>query len=73
MIRGKGKGKGEGKGEWGYGSFQPLGYLIITASVESGAVLTIPVKTKSRVGLKKCPANRKVLRVCSDTYDGFLW
>ena len=38
MIRGRGKGRGKGKGE-GYGSFQPLGYLIITASVEWGAFL----------------------------------
>ena len=33
MIRGK-----------GYGSFQPLGYLIITASVKWGAFLVIPLK-----------------------------
>ena len=38
VIRGKGEGeRGEGKG--GYGSFQPLAYLIITASVEWGAFL----------------------------------
>ena len=37
MMRGKGEGeRGNGKG---YGSFQLLGYLIITASVEWGAFL----------------------------------
>ena len=48
MIRGK----GEGEGGRGYGSFQPLGYLIITASVEWGAFLIegmngpIPIENK---------------------------
>ena len=42
MIRGK------GKGGRGYGSFQPLGYLIITASVEWGAFLaSLQIKTTS--------------------------